>query len=55
VRPFTAGDEHDRRTLRHRSAGRNPRSLSFYSLRHSFVSALANAGVATVPDFDERG
>jgi integrase len=28
-------------------AGRKTRSLSFHSLRHSFVSALANAGVAT--------
>ncbi len=37
------------RILRHRaekSAGRTQSSLSFHSLRHSFNSALANAGVA---------
>ncbi len=38
------------RVLRPRSmeggAGREQRALSFHSLRHSFVSALANAGVA---------
>ena len=37
------------RTLRHRekdSAGRTQSSLSFHSLRHSFNSAMANAGVS---------
>ena len=42
------GDK-DRPVLRQRaegSAGRTQSSLSFHSLRHSFNSALANAGVA---------
>jgi site-specific recombinase XerD len=32
--------------------GRKQSSLSFHSLRHSFVSALANAGVA--PDLRQK-
>ena len=36
------------RVLREASGkGRQTSSLSFHSLRHSFVSALANAGVAS--------
>ncbi len=35
------------RTAGEDSSGRNTSSLSFHSLRHSFVSALANAGVAS--------
>ena len=36
-----------RRIRERNGAGRATTSLSFHSLRHSFVSALANAGVAT--------
>lgn len=43
----------ERRQVRvKKDAGRSTSSLSFHSLRHSFVSALANAGVA--PDLRQK-